>query len=180
MKRSIKVIAVLALAAGSVVAFGQTTTDSLVPSGVTIRIGGGFGVDESLNSYASGYYGAGLDFGFGRGLLPGAETYYSVDMLWGARESFNQSVIPLLIDQRFYTDKGGGDNSFGQTRLYFNLGLGATYYNIGGSDIKPSGKLGVGLEFTQTIIGEADLYLAQRSKDDVTANLLGFYVGYKF
>jgi hypothetical protein len=166
------------LAAGSVLALGQT--NPLAPTNLTIRVGGGFGIDQSLNQSASGFYGFGMDFGFGHGFFPNAVTYYSGDILWGARKSMGQSLIPVFINQRFYQDKGNGDQNIGQDRLYFNIGLGATYYEIGGSDIKPAGKVGIGMEFNETLCGEADLFVAQESKENVSANLVAFYLGYRF
>ena len=151
------------------------------PTNSVIRLGGGFAIDQSLNSYSTSYFGGGIDFGFGKGLFPYTETYFSVDALWGSHKSTNGSFFPFAINQRFYTDRRPSDNSkFGEKRAYGFVGLGGTYYQVGGADTKPSLRGGFGVDLTENLVFEATAFLSQKSKNDVTANLVGFYVGYKF
>lgn len=151
------------------------------PSNVVIRVGGGFAIDQTLNNYSTSYFGGGLDFGFGKGLFQNSETYFSVDALWGSHKSTNNTFFPFAVNQRFYTDRHSSDNSrFGEKRAYGFIGLGATYYQVGGADTKPSLRGGFGVDINENLVFETTAFLAQKSKNDVTANLIGIYLGYRF
>lgn len=152
------------------------------PSNVTIRLGGGFAIEGSLSDYSSSFFGGGLDFGIGKGFFANSETFVSLDALWASRKSTNASFFPFAINQRFYADGHGSDHGkyTDQHRAYGFLGLGATYYEIGGADTKLSLRGGFGVDINENFVFETTAFLAQRSKNDVSANAVAFYIGYRF
>lgn len=158
----------------------QQTYDP-TPTNLVIRVGGGFALDSNLKDYSSTFFGGGLDFGFGKGLFPNAETYFSADALWGSRKSTNDSFFPFAVNQRFYlNNQVNASNANGDKRAYGFFGLGGTYYQVGGADLRPSLRGGFGLDLTENIIFEATAFFSAKSKNDVNANILGLYLGYRF
>jgi hypothetical protein len=180
MRNSILVI----LGAMALVGYASAQTGSTtnyMPTNLTFRAGGGFAIAQSLNQSSTSFYGGGLDFGYGRGFTPGSETYYSADYLWGSGKSTNDGLLPVYINARFFTDKAtDSQNAFGQARMYLLAGLGAMYYQIGGGDLKPSVKLGAGVELSQNVEFETNFLLAQQSKQGVAGNVVAFFLGYHF
>lgn len=175
MKRTLSLI--LAMAAIGVASMASAQDPNTPPTNLTLRFGGGFAIDQSLNQYSNSYWGLGIDYDLNRSFTRGGATFISVDYLWATRGSFHDAFLPVALNEKFYLNP---ESKFQTRRGYGILGLGGTYYITGGSDFKIGGRAGLGIDVGEKFCVEAVANLASRSKNQVTANIIGIYFGLRY
>jgi hypothetical protein len=174
MKRSL-VFAASAFGLGAAALSSAQAIDA-TPSGISVRGGVIIAIDEELREVQNLWGGLGLDYTFDKQYMRGSETYISLDWIfhrWGGDKG---TFWPLMLGQKFYR----GGNDLGEERMYFNVGLGAVFFDIGQSDTVFGGKVGLGKEFGPNIFGEATLYLSEENKFGFNAASIAFWLGYRF
>ncbi|GEM_PF-797803 len=144
------------------------------PYNFTVRGGVVFPIDSSYSNVSSTFFGVGIDYTFTSPLIKGGETYLSLDYHAKTFGKDKGSVFPIALNQRIF----GKANSEGN-RTYAFFGLGATVVDFAGSETVLGARLGVGIELSTSLIGEATLYLADK-KNGVQPNSFGLFLGYKF
>lgn len=166
----------LALFVGvSAVAAAQTDTGrDATPYGISVRAGVGFPLDNSLrNALNSTLLGLGVEYTLTRPIFKGGETFFALDY-FTSQIGRKGNVIPLTINQRFYTS----NREYGN-RTYGFFGIGATFIDTPTNAAAFGGRLGAGLELGQHLYTEATLFLASQT-NGINPNAAGVYVGYRF
>ncbi len=142
-----------------------------LPVQIGIRGGGILAQDSELQQTSNGWFGAGFDLGIGSGLWPNTRTFFSFDFF--SHEGDN--VFIYNLNQRFY----GAATPSGQ-RVYLIGGIGGASFDVeGDKDTVMGGRVGVGMEFTKNVYGEAVLYFSDRTDKRFRTNALGFYFGFR-
>lgn len=156
-------------------AFAQTQDpDALIPVNISIRAGIALPIDNSLRQFSSSLFALGAEYQLDHSLLRSGQTYFALDFFKGDRSDTGY-VIPFTINQRFFARQLTGGR-----RTYFFLGAGIGF--LKGDDNWTQtfiGRGGVGAELGERIYLEAALTLGDKRKD-ISANNVGFYVGYRF
>jgi len=164
---------------GVACAQSSTTQIDATPSNLTLRGGLVLPLDSNLRENSDFYGGLGLDYEFPNQLIRGSSTFASVDWYFKGSTGSNGNVFPLTLTQRFYSNKG--NSYYKDGRSYFFVGGGIAIIDVAGkSSSKYCLRGGIGTELGPNIIAEASLTFSDKSKTDVRANAVGFYIGYRF
>lgn len=149
------------------------------PSNLTFRGGVVFPLDDNLREASDLFFGVGIDYLFPNQIIRAgnSETYFSVDWFVKGTSGARGNVFPLAINQRFYSDVSG-ISRYGRT--YFTLGLGAAVIDVNRSATRFLVRGGVGVELGPNVVAEAIATFSDKTRDNVRANALGVYVGYRF
>ncbi len=178
MKQLFYGAAIAAAIAGSGIAAAQSDTPTLgkvSAGGMAIRGGVVLPFDDNLRDLSRTFIGLGAEYTFTHQFLQGSETYISLD--WVAKNlNGGDSFYPICVNQRFYT----GNSRYGSGRAYFFVGLGETFYNLGGDSKKFGGRGGIGMELGPNVSLEAAAMFAGKDSDGVAGNAVGIYAGYRF
>ena len=156
-------------------AYGQTQDpDALIPVNITVRAGIALPLDNDLRRSNSSLFAFGLEYKIDRSILRSGETYFALDFFKGDRTD-NGYIIPVTIDQRFYTRQLTGGR-----RTYVFVGAGIGF--LKGTDRFTQtfvARGGLGAELGERIFIEGALTLGDK-RQDISANNIGLYVGYRF
>ena len=172
----------LIILATAAVALSVPTIASAQPNDITpynfgFRAGVVFPLDEGLRTLNRTTLGFGIDYTLQQRLIPGAETFLSFDWFTRSRGG-GINVFPILLNQRFYLSPV---NEIADRRTYAFVGLGAVFFDGGGSSARLGGRLGLGVELGQNLFAETALYLSDVTRNTgVRATSLGVYLGYRF
>jgi len=167
--------------AATVAAFGivgvaaaqSSNSPDLTPTGVTVRLGASIPLDSSLTNLGNTLLDFGAEYTIPTPLIKGGETFLSVDY-WGRNLNFGQgSVVPLFINQRWYT------GSTETKRTYFFLGAGIDFIDVVSSNTALGLRGGFGEELGEHIIAEVAGYISDRA-GGARANAVTFSIGYRF
>lgn len=177
MKKTFLVAAVAAAFSINGVAAAQYVpkTMDLTARGVSIRLGVGLPIDSNLRDSGASLTNVGIDWQFGRSLLPGGEGYLSVD--WFAKNFRGKkgTVFPVMVNQRVYQGEDYG------TRSYYFFGVGLTNLDFdGGSDSVLGLRAGIGKELGESTFFELGGSLSDKGKSGVRGNLFTLNIGYRF
>lgn len=146
------------------------------PSGISFRGGVVLPIDDTLRDVVKTWVGLGMDYTFTKQYLKNSDTSVTLDYIFKSSSGDRGSFWPVNLTQRFYS----GGNQLGEDRTFVDVGLGAVFFDIFGSDTVLGGKVGIGREFGPNIFGTATLFMSQQSTHGLNANSFGFYVGYRF
>lgn len=175
MRRMFTVAATVAAFGIAGVAAAQSPTQGdLTPVGVTVRGGVTLPLDSTLTNLGNTLLDLGADYVLPESLIKGGgDTFFSIDY-WGKGISFGQgSVIPLMINQRWYT---GGTPL---RRSYFFVGVGMAFVDVDTSNSAVGARAGIGQELGEHIIAEISGFVSDKA-GDAHANAVTFSIGYKF
>lgn len=162
---------ILAALAVSGAALASNGAANGMPFSIGVRGGGILAQDSELQQTSNGWFGAGIDFGFGAGIWPNSDTTVSLDYFGHDSDR----VYLYNINQRFY----GGATPSGQ-RIYLIAGVGGASFDVEGhKDTVLGGRVGVGMEFTPNVYGEVTLFVSDKTDKRFRTNSLGFYVGFR-
>jgi len=158
-------------------------TDNYTPSDFTLRGGIVFPINNGLRDSSNLFGGVGLDYCFPRQAVrlgQDSETYFSGDWFFRGTSGGKGNVFPLAINQRWYSKVQGTKlDRYGRT--YFSLGIGAAIIDVShASGTEILGRGAIGVEFGQHMIAEAVLTISGQTRQDVSANAVGIYLGYRF
>lgn len=166
----------LALAAAvSAVAPAFAQLEDTYPSGVGIRAGYAYPLDDGVRDRWRHLIGVGVDYTLPRSLLPGGETYVTVDWLGGSGSGANGNLFPVMLNQRFRPQ--GRDGLPGKT--YGFIGAGVVFIDFNGSGSTIAGRGGIGVDLGENIFSEVAVVLSDAVRR-TRANSVGIYVGYRF
>ena len=168
-----KSIIVAAGIAAAAISSAQSAPYQL-PTNSGVRIGVALALDSSLRDSSSTLFGLGLDLPLNLVLSKDAETILSFDYLTKSSSGGRSTLIPILINARFY-----GKTPAGMQRSYFFVGAGGALVDVNSANFVLAGRLGVGTEFSQVIYGEASILFSDASAG-ARANSLGLFIGYRF
>lgn len=175
-----KIFITSALAALAVIGSAQVTGQiDATPSNLTIRGGIVFPLDDRLRDSSDFFGGFGLDYDFPRQLIRGSTTYASADWFFKGTSGQKGNVFPLALNQRFYGRTVSGIEQYGAP--YFFVGVGLAIIDVtSAADSRLLLRGGLGVELGPNIIAEATLTLTDKTKQNVRANAIGVYIGYRF
>lgn len=138
----------------------------------TLRAGVFFPFDDNMSDLSDIWFAAGFDVEVDRGLIPGASTVISVDSMthnwWSEHVTF-----PININQRWYS----GD---WPRRTYFQVGIGVAANDFQPADTVFGARAGVGMEWNETILFEADVFWSEEDTTDTSVLGVAGYVGWRF
>lgn len=157
-------------------AAGSGGENDYYPYNFSVRGGIAFPIDDNYSNQASSLLALGVEYTFGKSLLPNGETYFSLDYLAKDVRTIggDGTVTPIAINQRFFLQRRADGN-----RTYAFVGLGASFVNYGQSNTVFSGRGGVGLELGPRIFTEATLFLGDNA-NGLRPDALAIYLGYRF
>lgn len=154
--------------------FGQQS--GITAYGVSVRAGVALPFDTALSNYANPLIDLGAEYQFSRGLLPGTDTYLSVDYM-SKNFSFGDGVIPICLNERWYlnNEKRAG------RRVYAFAGVGESILSIPGSpsDGVITARGGFGSDLNESVFFEIAATLSDKGST-ARADTVGFSVGYRF
>ena len=156
-------------------AFGQTQDpDDLIPVNISVRLGIGLPIDSHLREISSTFLAAAAEYRIDHSLLRNGDTYFALDFFKGNR-SDSGYIIPFTINQRFYSRQIGDGR-----RTYVFAGAGIGF--LKGDDHWTQtfvARGGVGAELGEKIYLEGALTVGDK-RQDISANNIGLYLGYRF
>lgn len=173
--------------AASVAALGimgaAVAQNNNAPSDFSLRAGIVFPFNSGMSDASTIWGGAGLDYFFPTQTLhfgKNSETFFSADWFWRGTSGTRGNVFPLAINQRWYSNVSGTNLSY-YGRTYFSVGIGAAIIDVNhASATELLGRASVGVEFNMHVFAEAVLTVSGQSRQDVSANAVGVYLGYRF
>ncbi len=168
MKRVMLTAAIAATLGVTAVASAQNT--DYTPHNFSFRLGTVFPLDHHLRDVNKTFLAIGADYKFNTQYLKNGETYFSLDYIAKAWTGEKGTMWPLMINQRFM----GKDGS------YWSLGAGAVNMNFSKSDTVFGARFGVGKNLGESIFVEGAFLWSDKSRGNVRATSLGFYIGYRF
>ncbi len=155
-------------------AFGQTQDpDALIPVNISVRLGIGLPLDNDLRDQSSLLGALGLEYRLDNSLLRSGETYFALDFFKGNRTDQGY-IIPFTLNQRFYTRQIADGR-----RTYAFIGAGIGFLKSDSWTQSFVGRGGLGVELGQRIFVEGALTLGDK-KENISANNIGLYLGYRF
>lgn len=155
-------------------AFGQTQDpDALIPVNISVRLGLGLPLDNSLRDQSSLLGAFGLEYRIDNSLLRTGETYFALDFFKGDRTD-NGYIIPFTINQRFYTRQVADGR---RTYAFVGAGIGFLKGDSWTQTFIVRG--GLGAELGERIFLEGALTLGDK-RENISANNIGLYLGYRF
>lgn len=120
-------------------------------------------IDSNLRNVDKMFAGIGVEYLFPVQLIRGSETFMEVDALLHTTSSSNLTVIPLTINQRFYSKPGS--SIFGHNgRSFMYLGGGVTWFDPRGA-AKLTLHGGVGSDLGTRIFVEAAVYVSEQDNN---------------
>ncbi|MFZ4507406.1 MAG: hypothetical protein ACOYON_06895 [Fimbriimonas sp.] len=176
MKNNLMVAAVVAafgMSAGASAQYTQKTVD-FGAKGVSLRGGLAIPIDDKLKDEDSSLFNVGLDWQFGRPLFKGGDSYFSIDYFAKNLRGKRGTVIPILVNQKFY---GPGEDG---TRSYFFFGAGVSTIDFGSANSVFGIRGGAGKELGESIFFEVTAHLSDKADNGYRGNLFAFNVGYRF
>lgn len=151
-------------------------TGDVTPYGFSFRGGLVLPIDSNFRSINTSFFGVGIDYSLGTALVRNSETFLSLDWFARSLKGDRDSLFPINLNQRF--ELGSAAN--GSTAYAF-VGIGAVVFNLGTSDTRLGGRVGLGTSFNEHFFGEAALYFSDKMKSSSTkATSAAFFVGYRF
>jgi hypothetical protein len=158
------------------VAHGQSTTTDFGAYNISVRAGVSLPFDTNLSNYSNPLLDLGAEYQFSRALLPGTDTYFSIDYI-SRNLSFADGVIPICINERFYLKS---DHRAGR-RVYAFAGIGGAIISIpgGSSSGVVAARGGLGTDLGENIFFEVDGTLSDLGST-ARADTVGFCLGYRF
>jgi hypothetical protein len=167
----------LAIFASCGSAFAQYSRDKIDPTpyGFSFRGGAAFPVESELRDLNEAWVALGVDYTFTKQYLQNSETYLSVDYILHSTSGKNGTVWPLMVNQKFYTERDRTDN-----RTYFLAGVGAVVMDIGGSDTVIGARVGLGFELSKQVFAEFVFVWSDENDAGVRATNGAVYLGYRF
>ena len=173
--KMVKAAAAIAALGACAVASAQIEKLDTTPSGLSVRAGIAISMDDSLsNTLGSSLIGLGVEYRFSSGLLKSGETYLSIDYMTKNFGGARGSIFPITVNQRWFMTKAGTTR-----RTYGFLGLGVAIVDIIDSNTSLCFRGGFGVELGGSTFAEIALTLAE-AKNNIKANTLGLYFGYRF
>jgi hypothetical protein len=146
----------------------------LTPTDLAVRLGGAYVIDDTTRDLTkSVMIGIGVDYFFPTQLIPGAETYLSVDWFGKSASGAKGNFFPLMLNARYYSKGEAGRRSYGF------VGLGAVILDVTSTRTTIAGRLGVGVEVGPSIFTEASWLFSDKA-DRAKADSITFHVGYRF
>lgn len=151
-------------------------TGDMTPYGFSFRGGIVLPIDSNFRSMSTSFFGVGVDYALGTSLFRGSETYISVDWFGRTIRGNRDSVFPINLNQRFSLNKTEEGMN-----LYGFVGLGAVVFNLGNSDTRLGGRVGLGTNLNENAFAEAAFYFSDKVKASSTkVTSLAFFLGYRF
>jgi hypothetical protein len=147
----------------------------MTPTDIQVRGGIFIPFDTNLRDVSDNFGGLGVDVLFPQEYLPNSKTYLSVDWLAKSFSGSHGNIIPVCINQKFYGKPVDGHN------VYLFVGLGATFFDVYGSDTRLGARAGVGYDLSQNVFLEGTFYWSDKSNNGDVSNIgAGFYIGYRW
>ena len=175
MRRINSIAAAIATLSLAVSAHAQlTTTTDITPYNIAVRAGVALPFDTALSNYGNPLIDLGVEYQAGRSLLPGGDTYFSLDY-FTKDLTFTGGVFPICINQRFYINHQNRGR-----RVYAFAGVGAAVIDIGRSDTVVAARGGVGTDLGDAIFFELSATISDKGDNGGRADAVGFSVGYRF
>ena len=156
------------------IAHGQSTTADFSAYNIAVRAGVALPFDTALSNYADPLIDLGVEYQFNRALLPGTDTYISLDYM-SRNLSFADGVIPICLNERFYMP---GKHRAGR-RVYVFIGVGVADIAVGPTNTVAAARGGFGSDLGDNIFFEIAGTVSDRG-DTARANTVGFSLGYRF
>ncbi len=177
MRRTLLGAALVAALGVSAVASAQDRTGTdYTPTGMSLRGGVTIPLDSTLSRLGNTLFDIGIDYQVPTSFLRNSETYISFDY-WASSLRFNKgSVIPIAINQRFYS---GGQGALEGSRTYLFVGLGAAFIDIDNSEAAIMVRGGIGKELGPNTFFETIGTFSDRAGGG-RANAVAFNIGYRF
>ncbi len=173
--KMVKAAAAIAAISACAVASAQSGNLDTTPTGISVRAGIAISMDSGLtNNVASSLIGLGLEYRFSSSLLKSGETYISLDYMTKNFSGNKGTIMPLAINQRFFMAKQGTNR-----RTYGFLGIGIAVTDVVTSGTSLCFRGGFGAELGANTFAEIALTLAD-AQNNIKANTLGIYLGYRF
>lgn len=154
---------------------GGPTAD-LTPYNVTVRGGVAIPLDSRLTDVGRTLIDLGVEYQLNNSLLKTGETFFSLDYLATNLRFQHGSVIPFMINQRFYLSQPVGDD---YRRNYWFIGAGVSFIDISSSDTAIGLRGGFGAELSEHVVAELAGYISDRASG-VRANAVTISLGYRF
>lgn len=167
----------IALAAATVGMATLAAAQSDAMNNMSIRAGIAFPTTGDLNGGT--FFGAGLDFDFGKSWIGGkGTTYLSVDWLSKSTSGTRGNMFPIHLNQKFWLQEGTDE---GAIPFYGFIGVGATVIDVAPASTVLSGRLGLGAQVNTNFSVEGVIVFTGRTRtSNILGNHVGLYVGYKF
>lgn len=143
------------------------------PSGISIKGGGFFPVDNNLRGISKSFFGLGFEYEFPQQYAKNSQTFFSFEWFAHSLNGRQNNVFPITINQRF------GLNT-GDRKDYWFVGVGPTVINAGNSKTVIGGRAGIGTQFSQSFFGEVVGYISGADDNGNHANGVGVFFGYRF
>jgi hypothetical protein len=142
-------------------------------SGVSVRLGVAFPIDNTLSSVTKSFTNLGVEFQAGSALSKNGEAYVAIDYMFSSFAK-KGSIIPITFNQRFY---GKG---VGARKSYAFAGLGVAFIDAGSaSETAAVLRGGLGMNLSETTFVEAAGTFSNKT-DAGAVNTIGIYFGYRF
>ncbi|HVT12651.1 MAG TPA: hypothetical protein VHE55_10320 [Fimbriimonadaceae bacterium] len=165
MRNSFLAAATLGAAVLSASAFCQVvhTAVDATPYNISLKGSVYWPIDDNLRHVDHMFAGAGLEYLFPTQLIRGSETFMELDALLHTTASSNLTILPLTINQRFYSKPGS--SLFGHNgRSYFYLGGGVTWFDPRGA-AKLTFHGGIGSDLGPRTFLEAAIYISEQDSN---------------
>ena len=159
---------------GSASAQNMTNTMDFNMNGFTVRGGVGLVIDNNLSDFANTLINVGVDYTIPNTLIPGAETFLSIDYFFKGLGGEKGSIIPIAINGRWH-DKG----AFG-TRNYVYGGIGLTVLDIVSTSTKFGLRGGFGKELSEAIVFELGVTYSEADASNAKNTQFTLNLGYRF
>lgn len=154
----------------SAVTFAQSTDE------IHTSIRGGFAF-PATGDIRGTLWGVGADFELNKSLLHNSTTYLSVDWVTRSTEFNRNHMFPILLNQKWTLSPMSTENPY---NTYGFIGVGASILDFGQSATVLAARLGVGMDFTQQIFGEATYVVTTKGKgNNKSGNYIGLYLGFR-
>lgn len=158
-------------------AFGQVehTPIDATPYNISVKGSIFLPIADNLEHVDNMFAGLGLEYLFPTQIIRGSETFLEADFLLRTTASSNVTIIPLTINQRFYTNGG----IFGGGHTYFYLGGGVTWIDPHGQ-AKLTGHAGLGTDIGPKTFVEAAFYFSEQDQNGLRNTGVALSLGYRF
>ncbi len=146
--------------------------DRLSEAQITFRVGGYIPFEKALRDKATVWINVGGDLEMNFSLFKEGMTVLSLDWMTNTGGKRN-NIFPVMLSQRYYS------GHFGQ-RTYFHVGLGVAFVDLVPSDAVFGLKAGIGMEWTENTIAEANLFWMDETKGGAKAMGVTVSAGIRF
>jgi hypothetical protein len=176
MRRILQSAALFAAIGACTVASAQQEPAVYDATNFSVKGGVALPLDSNLTNVASSFLALGVEYQIPQSLIPGADTYFSLDWFTKGFQGEKTNIFPFMINARYFL----GKDQLAGRRHYVFVGLGVDFIDIYSSSTVVGARAGLGTELGENIFTEAAVYVGDQATGGIHPNAVAAFLGYRF